>query len=110
MVRRLLGRLLISSARMNGPDHMNEERVWLAHEILEYLIDNPKAQDTLEGIVTWWLLERTIKQQTVSVKEALAMLVAEHLVIEKTGVDSRTYYKINRRQRKRIISLLQQKP
>ena len=89
---------------------MNEERVWIAYEILQYLIDNPKAQDTLEGIVTWWLLERTIKQQTVSVKEALAMLVADGLVIERTGTDSRTYYKINRRQRKRIISLLQQKP
>lgn len=88
---------------------MNDKKVQTAREILQYLIDNPKAQDTLEGIVTWWLLERTIKQQTLSVKEALAMLVEDHLVIAQEGRDSRTHYKINPRQRKRIISLLQQK-
>jgi hypothetical protein len=89
---------------------MNDESVQIAYEILRYLIDNPKAEDTLEGIVTWWLMERTIKQQTLSVQGALAMLVADGLLIAQTGGDSRTYYKINRRQRKRIISLLQQKP
>ena len=88
---------------------MNDEKVQIAYEILQYLIDNPKAQDTLEGIVTWWLLERTIKQQTLSVKEALAMLVAERLLVAQTGGDSQTYYKINRRQRQRIISLLEKK-
>ncbi|MBC8029047.1 MAG: hypothetical protein H7Z16_02965 [Pyrinomonadaceae bacterium] len=87
---------------------MNDEKVQIAYEILQYLIDNPKAQDTLEGIVTWWLLERTIKQQTLLVKEALAMLVKDRLVLAQTGNDSRTHYKINGRQRKRIISLLQQ--
>jgi hypothetical protein len=89
---------------------MNDERVQIACEILRYLIDNPKAEDTLEGIVTWWLMERTIKQQTLSVQGALAMLVGDGLLIAQTGGDSRTYYKINRRQRKRIISLLEQKP
>ena len=88
---------------------MNDERVQIAFEILQYLIDNPEAQDTLEGIVTWWLLVRDIKQQTLSVKEALALLVEDHLVIAQKGRDSRIYYKINRRQRKRIISLLKQK-
>ncbi|MEK6280814.1 MAG: hypothetical protein AABN95_10715 [Acidobacteriota bacterium] len=88
---------------------MNDEKVQIAHEILQYLIENPEAQDTLEGIVEWWLLERTIKQRTVSVKAALAMLVADRLVIAYEGKDSRTFYKINRRQHKKIISLLNQK-
>jgi hypothetical protein len=105
----LAGTRTISCACMNGPEHMNDEKVQVAYEILRYLIDNPEAEDTLDGIVTWWLLERTIKQQTLSVREALAMLVADHLVIAQTGSDFQTYYKINRRQRKRIISLLQQK-
>jgi hypothetical protein len=88
---------------------MNDEQAQIAYEILRYLIDNPKAEDTLEGIVTWWLMERSIKQQTLSVKQALEMLVANRLLISQTGGDSQTYYKINRRQRKRIISLLREK-
>ena len=91
------------------PSRMNDENAQIAYEILRYLVDNPKAEDTLEGIVTWWLMERTIKQQTLSVQRTLAMLVADRLLIAHTGGDSQTYYKINRRQRKRIISLLRQK-
>ena len=94
---------------MKRLDQTNDRKVELAHEILQYLIDNPRAQDTVEGITTWWLLVRTIKHQTVLVKEALAMLVAEGLVIAHEGSDSRTYYKLNLRRRKKIISLLQEK-
>lgn len=90
---------------MNDSEKTTEK----AHEILQYLVDNPNAQDTLEGIVTWWLLVRTIKYQKALVKEALDMLVRDGLVIESRGSDSRIHYKINQRRRKRIISLLQQK-
>jgi hypothetical protein len=86
---------------------MNEEKIRIAYEILAYLIDNPNAQDTLEGIVEWWLLERTIKQQTLAVEEALSMLVAERLVLARRGIDSRTYYKLNSRRRRKIRLLLQ---
>ena len=92
---------------MNRPDLMNEKKEELAEEILRYLIDHPNAQDTLKGIVTWWLLERTIKHQTALVKEVLDKLVADGLVIAQRGSDSQTLYKINRRQRRKIISLLQ---
>ena len=94
---------------MNPPDQMNEKKEELAEEILRYLIDHPNAQDTLKGIVTWWLLERTIKHQTALVKEVLDKLVADGLVIAHKGSDSQTRYKMNRRRRNVIISLLQQK-
>ena len=94
---------------MNRPDQISEKKEELAAEILQYLVDHPNAQDTLKGIVTWWLLERTIKHQTAFVKEVLDNLVANGLVIAQQGSDSRTLYKINRRRRKTIISLLQQK-
>ena len=89
---------------------MNKEKKQLSEEILQYLIDHPNAQDTLKGIVSWWLLERTIKHQSALVKEVLDQLVADGLILAQHGSDSQTHYKINRRQRKKIISLLQQRP
>ena len=94
---------------MNRPEPMSENKEEVAYEILQYLIDNPNATDTLEGIVTWWLLERTIKYRIVLVKEALDMLVDDGLVIAHQGSDYRTHYKINLRRRKKINSLLQQR-
>jgi hypothetical protein len=94
---------------MNRPDQMTEKKQQLGEEILQYLIDHPNAQDTLQGIVTWWLLERTIKHRTALVKEVLNKLVVDGLIIAQQGSDSQTHYKINRRRRKKIVSLLQQK-
>ena len=98
--------LTINCAHMNRPDQMNEKKEALAEEILRYLIDHPNAQDTLKGIVTWWLLERTIKHQTALVREVLEKLVADGLVIAQQGSDLQTHYKINRQRRRKIISLL----
>ena len=89
---------------------MNEDKQQLSEQILQYLIDHPNAQDTLKGIVTWWLLERTIKHQTTLVKEVLDKLVADGLILAQQGSDSQTHYKINRRRRKKILSLLRQRP
>jgi hypothetical protein len=88
---------------------MYEKREQLAEEILQYLIDHPNAQDTLKGIVTWWLLERTIRHRTALVKEVLDKLVADGLVIAQQGTDSQTHYKIDRRRRRKIISLLKRR-
>jgi hypothetical protein len=94
---------------MNRADQMNEKKEQLAEEILQYLIDHPNAQDTLKGIVTWWLLERTIRHRTALVKEVLDKLVADGLVIAQQGSDSQTHYKIDRRRRRKIISLLKRR-
>src|ERR1043165_1071018 len=109
LVWRLLWSDRSTSARMNRPDQMTEKKQQLGEEILQYLIDHPNAQDTLQGIVTWWLLERTIKHRTALVKEVLNKLVVAGLIIAQQGSDSQTHYKINRRRRKKIVSLLQQK-
>lgn len=65
-----------------------------AYQILAYLRDNPDAQDTLEGIIEWWLLDRRIRDQTSRVKQALAYLSAQGLVVARTGTDSRTRYAV----------------
>jgi hypothetical protein len=66
-----------------------------AHEILSYLLDYSGAQDTLDGIVEWWLLERHIRYQISRVKEALADLVREGLVVEHRDRSVPTRYGIN---------------
>ncbi len=68
----------------------------VAHEILAYLTEHPEAQDTLEGIIQWWLLEQRIKYHTTIVKEALAELVGRGLILERKNQNSPTIYRINR--------------
>jgi len=71
------------------------ERSETAHEILSYLLDYSGAQDTLDGIVEWWLLERRIRHQISRVKEALADLVREGLVVEHRDRSVPIRYGIN---------------
>ena len=81
----------------------------IGNEILAYLIENPKAQDTFEGIVEWWLLEREIKFETARVKEAISDLVARGLILEKKGSDSQIHYRINQSKYKEIQELFKLK-
>ena len=81
---------------------MNDKKVWVAYEILRYLIKHPDAQDTLDGIAGWWFLERTTKYPKLLVQEALDMMVNDGLVIEHEGTDARKVYKLYRpRKRKK---------
>lgn len=78
----------------------------IGNEILVYLVDHPKAQDTLEGIVEWWLLERKIKYETARVQEALSELVAKGLIVEMKGPDSQIHYRINKSKYEEIKKLI----
>jgi hypothetical protein len=83
-----------------NPD--SPERVHIAHEILAYLREHPDAQDTLEGIVEWWLLERKISYQKRMVKEVLGELVSEGVILEDIKRDSQYHYRINRFRNKEM--------
>ena len=67
----------------------------LAREILGYMIRNPQANDTCEGIVEWWLREQKIRHSVADAKAALAEFVAQRLVLTRQGVDGRTHYRLN---------------
>lgn len=64
-------------------------------EILAYLADHPDAQDSFEGIVQWWLLERKIRHQTDLVKDVLDTLVKEGQLVEDCGLDNKKKYHVN---------------
>ena len=74
----------------------NREEREACYHILAYLADNPDAGDTFEGIVEWWLLHQRIKFETRTVSEAVAKLVAEGLIVEEEGFDSRVVYRVQR--------------
>lgn len=76
-------------------DRTKEQRD-ACYYILAYLVDNPDAGDTFDGIVEWWLLHQRIKFETRTVSDAVAKLVAEGLIVEQKGTDSRTIYRVNR--------------
>ena len=67
----------------------------IAEEILDYLAAHPNAQDTLEGIVEWWLLEQQIKCGAASVREAVAKLVADGLLIGRQSEGLPASYRLN---------------
>lgn len=86
-------------------DLLITDKSQIGNEILAYLTDHPKAQDSMEGILNWWMLERAIKFQEVQVKKSLAELVAKGLILEHTGLDSQTHYRINQRKYEEIKEL-----
>ena len=80
----------------------------IARDLLGYLINNPDAQDTLEGIVEWWLLQMKLESSTLKVKQALADLVSRGFILERAGSDSRLRYMINDGKQDEIRELLEQ--
>lgn len=75
---------------MDNPGHS------LADQVLAYIIRHPEAQDTVEGIAEWWLLEPQIHRTVSEVEAALSRLVAEGFLVARRCRDGRTYYGLNR--------------
>ncbi len=78
----------------------------IAADILAYLSEYPDAEDTLQGIVQWWLLEQRIRHQTAVVRRALHHLVASGMLIESRTPRAPIRYRMNKRKKKEIGDLL----
>jgi hypothetical protein len=68
----------------------------IAREILAYLHNHPDAQDSIDGIMQWWLMERNITFQAKQIREALAGLVKDGSVIEVAS-PSGIHYKLKKK-------------
>jgi hypothetical protein len=67
--------------------------------ILGYLLEKaPKAEDTIDGIVEWWVMRQRIRYETARVKEALSKLVDEGLILERRAMGSPERYRVNKRK------------
>ena len=77
-----------------------------ARRILEYLVDNPDANDTSEGIAQWWVLEREIRDRQAEVERSLFELVAEGLLIANRSTGVQTHFRLNPERALEIEELL----
>jgi Fe2+ or Zn2+ uptake regulation protein len=78
----------------------------VAQDILSYLLEHTAAEDTIEGIVEWWLLEEKIKRRTKEVRKALDELARDGLIIALKSKDSKIRYRLNQRKMNKIRALL----
>ena len=78
----------------------------MALDILTYLLAHSEAEDTIEGIVDWWLLEERIKHRMNEVQAVLDELVALTLITTRKSKDSRIRYRINNRKMDEIRELI----
>ena len=61
--------------------------------VRSYLAENPRAMDTLEGIVAWWLPRQQIRFDVARVSRALEVLQARG-VVEAVGVGDAQWYRL----------------
>jgi hypothetical protein len=66
-----------------------------APEILDYLARHPDAQDTIDGILHWWVLDAYIRNWAPKIVETVAQLVERGLVEQRPSVDGHIFYRIS---------------
>lgn len=87
--------------------YKSNERRETSHRILAYLMDNPDAQDTLKGIVDWWMLQQDIKRNVTLIKKVVDRLIDKGFLLERLGIDQTKYYQVNRKKIAEISALIQ---
>jgi hypothetical protein len=73
-----------------------------APEILDYLARHPDAQDTIDGILQWWLLEACIRKWTPKITETVSLLVEEGFLEMKPSADGHFLYRISPEYRRTL--------
>lgn len=68
----------------------------ISERILDYLLRNPDAGDTLEGVSKWWLEMEKVDQTVDIVFNALDILLKEGLIEKVPAGKSAPVYRIKR--------------
>lgn len=82
---------------------MKSDKHEIERDVMAYLAGHPDAQDTLEGIAEWWLLEQRIKHEIGAVREALTNLVRAGS-IQKVNRKNMLHYRLNTKKKEGHIS------
>jgi hypothetical protein len=82
------------------------DKTQIARELLSYLREHPDAQDTLDGILEGWLLDRRHNYKPTMVHEVVKDLVLEGAILESKIPGSPTVYGLNLAKRDRMSAFL----
>lgn len=77
-----------------------------APEILEYLARHPEAQDTIDGILHWWVLDACIRKWAPKIAETVAQLVEQGFLEQSQSADGNIFYRAS----PSYLATLQQRP
>jgi len=77
-----------------------------APEILDYLARHPDSQDTIDGILHWWVLDAHIRNWAPKIAKTVTQLVKQGFLEEKPSLDGKIFYRIS----PRYLSTLQHRP
>jgi hypothetical protein len=77
-----------------------------APEILDYLARHPEAQDTIDGILHWWVLDACIRKWAPKIAETVAQLVEQGFLEQSQSVDGKVFYRAS----PDYLTTLQQRP
>jgi hypothetical protein len=77
-----------------------------APEILDYLARQPDAQDTIDGILHWWVLDAYIRNWAPKIAKTVEQLVERGFLEKKQSSDGKVFYHVS----PRYLSTLQQRP
>jgi len=93
------------------PEELRSERTFqgrLSREVLSYLVRHPEAQDTVEGIAEWWLLDQRIAEVVGDLESVLRDLVRQEFLLASKCKEGRLYYRLNRKKEREARSHLQE--
>jgi hypothetical protein len=77
-----------------------------APEILDYLARHPEAQDTIDGILHWWVLDSCIRQWAPKITETVNQLITGGFLEQKSSGDGNVFYRLSRH----YLATIQQRP
>jgi hypothetical protein len=77
-----------------------------APEILDYLVRQPEAQDTIEGILHWWVLDACVRKWAPKIADTVAQLVEQGFLEQKRSADGNVFYRVS----PHYLATLRQRP
>ena len=76
--------------------------------VLHYLIKNPDAKDTIDGVRRWWLPEGYREQRQEELEETLDFLASKHWLTIRMTSQQKKIYGLNKDHLQEIRDFLRQ--
>jgi hypothetical protein len=95
------------AASLKGERYTTEERN-TAQSILNYMIEHPRATDTVEGIAQWWISRSRRERSIGEIQQALSYLISRGFITETRRKGMPPYYKFNLKRRATALRIIRE--